>query len=191
MSTTTITRAHRLHVRGGRLLYGAAVVTGVAFAAEAVASVVLDSHVGYHSLNAVLDAALLVGSVALARSGSASVGRTGVVGGWATALMALLAGVGGIWAVLVEGLTGADTPAAVEGIAHTAVLASLLFMVPLGVGLRRLDRRSGLVIASSAACLVIMVLAGLDRPEVFLVPEMVLGAGWFLLSRRLGADHQG
>jgi hypothetical protein len=150
-----------------------------------VASVFLDSHIGYHALNAVLDGALLLTCVMVALAGRRTVGRAGVVGGWATALMALLALAGGVWAVLVEGLGGGESPGVVEGIAHTAVLASLLFVVPLGIGLRRVAGVPGVVIAGSSACLVIMVLAGLDQPEAFLVPEAVLGGGFLLLSRSL------
>lgn len=188
MSTSTVAGNTGLQVRGGGALLGAVVVAGVAFAAEAVTSVVVDAHSGYHSLNAVLNIALLVACANLALSGKDVVGRAGVIGGWVTALMALLAGGGGIWAVLVEGLASAESPSAVEGITHTAVLASMLFMIPLGLGLRRIDRVSGLAIAASSACLVTMVLAGLDQPEVFLVPEAMLGLGWILLSRALPAD---
>ena len=183
MSTTTLARSTGSDLRGRRVLLGAAVVTGVAFVAEAVASVYVDTHIGYHSLNAVLNIALLVAGVGLAGLGQAVVGRSGVIGGWGTALMAVLAGGGGIWAVLVETYTDSESPGVVEGISHTAVLASILFMVPLGLGLRRLDRLSGLVIAASSACLVAMALAGLDQPEAFLVPEAALGLGWLLLSR--------
>ena len=185
MSTSTLTGSTGLEVRGGRLLMGAVVVTGVAFAAEAVMSVFVDAHVGYHSLNVVLNVALLVASAGLALVSKTSVGRMGVVGGWATALMALLAAAGGVWAVLVEGFTAAESPGVVEGISHTAVLASILFLVPLGIGLRRVDAVSGLVIAASSACLVAMVLAGLDQPAMFLAPEAALGLGWLLLSRAL------
>lgn len=190
MSTSTLTRAAAPGLRGGRLLLAAVVVTGVAFAAEAVLSVLVDTHSGYHSLNSVLNGGLLVASAGFALSGRAAVGRVGVIGGWATALMALLAGGGGAWALLVEAFTTSDSPGLVEGISHTAVLASILFMVPLGIGLRRVDRASGLVIAASSACLVGMVLAGFDQPEVFLVPEALLGLGWLLLSRALpdGSD---
>lgn len=188
MSTSTMSGSYRLEILGSRVLLAFAFVTGAAFAAEAVASALTDTHVGYHLLNVVLNAALLVASVLLALAGRTAVGRLGAIGGWATALMALLAGGGGIWAVLVEGLTSSQSPAVIEGISHTAVLASMLFMIPLGIGLRGVDQVSGLVIAASSACLVTMVLAGLDRPEVFLVPEAVLGVGWLLLSRALPAD---
>jgi hypothetical protein len=169
----------------GRLAMTAVVVAGVAFVAEAVVSVFVSSHVSYHALNAVLNAALLVVGGSFAVAGPRVVGRAGVGGGWATAFMALLAFAGGVWAVLVEGLGSAESPGVVEGIAHTAVLASLLFLVPLGLGLRRLGLVPGYVIAGSSACLVTMVLAGLDQPEAFLVPEAVLGLGWLLLSRSL------
>lgn len=169
----------------GRLLPSAALVTGAAFALEAVVSVLVDAHVGYHALNTVLNAALVVCCVVIARSGRATVGRIGVIGARATALMALLAAGGGVWTVAVEGLTSTDTPGAVDGIAHTAVLASILFLVPLGLGVRRVDRVAGLILASSSACLVVMVLVGLDQPEAFLAPEALLGVGWLLLGRRL------
>lgn len=185
MSTSTIARSSRLSTLRGRTLLRAAAVAGIAFAAEAVASVYVDAHVGYHSLNAVLNAALLVAGVGIALSGRAVVGRAGVIGGWATALMSLLAVGGGAWAVLVETFTRSESPGIVEGISHTAILASMLCMVPLGIGLRRLDRVSGPLIAASSACLVVMVLAGLDQPEVFLVPEVALGLGWLLMSRTL------
>lgn len=174
-----------LTTRRGRLVLAAVVVTGVAFVAEAVVSVFADWHVGYHALNAILNAALLIACTSFALAGRAAVGRAGVGGGWATALMALMALAGGIWALLVEGLSAAESPGVVEGIAHTAVLASLLFLVPLGLGLRRVARVAGYVIAGSSACLVTMVLAGLDQPEAFLVPEALLGLGWLLLSRSL------
>lgn len=189
MSTSTLAGSTGLNIRGGRALLGAAVVAGVAFAAEALASVFVDAHIGYHSLNTVLNFALLVASVGFALSGKAVVGRAGVLGGWATAIMALLAGGGGIWAVIVETFTNSESPGIVEGISHTAILASILFMIPLGIGLGRVDRLSGLVIAASSACLVVMVLAGLDQPEVFLAPEAVLGLGWLLLSRGLPAGR--
>lgn len=189
MSTSTLAGSTGLNIRGGRALLGAAVVAGVAFAAEALASVFVDAHIGYHSLNTVLNIAMLVASVGFALSGKAVVGRAGVLGGWATAIMALLAGGGGIWAVLVETFTNSESPGIVEGISHTAILASILFMIPLGIGLGRVDRLSGLVIAASSACLVVMVLAGLDQPEVFLAPEAVLGLGWLLLSRGLPAGR--
>ena len=99
--------------------------------------------------------------------------------------MALLAVGGGAWAVLVETFTSTESHGIVEGISHTAILASLLFMIPLGLGLRRVDLPSGLVIAASSACLVTMVLAGLDQPEQFLVPEATLGLGWMMLGRAL------
>lgn len=185
MSTSTLTATTGPDVRGGRLLLAAVVVTGVAFAAEALASVFVDAHIEYHSLNSVLNVALLVASAGLALARKAAVGRPGVVGGWATALMALLAAAGGVWAVLVEGFTAGESPGVVEGISHTAVLASILFLVPLGIGLRRVDRVSGLVIAASSACLVVMVFAGLDQPAMFLAPEAALGLGWLLLSRAL------
>lgn len=188
MSTSTVAGNTGLQVRGGRALLVAVGVAGIAFAAEAVASVVVDAHIGYHSLNVVLNIALLVACANLALSGKDVVCRAGVIGGWATALMALLAGGGGSWAVLVEGLTSSESPGVVEGISHTAVLASMLFMIPLGLGLRRIDGISGLVIAASSASLVTMVLTGFDQPEVFLVPEAVLGLGWTLLSRALPAD---
>ena len=187
MSTSTLTGATGLELRGPRLLLAAVAVTGVAFAAEAVVSVFVDAHVGYHSLNSVLNVALLVAGAGFALSGKAVVGQIGVTGGWATALMALLAGAGGIWAVLVEGFTASETPGVVEGISHTAVLASMLFMIPLGIGLRRVDRVSGNVIAASSACLVVMVLVGLDQPAMFFAPEAALGLGWLLLSRALAA----
>lgn len=185
MSTSTLTGNTGLELRGGRLLLAAVVVTGVAFAAEAVASVFVDTHIGYHSLNSVLNVALLVASAGFALTGKAAVGRAGVVGGWATALMAFLATAGGIWAMLVEGLTAAESPGVVEGISHTAVLASILFLVPLGIGMRRVDGVSGLVIAASSAFLVVMVLVGFDQPAMFLAPEAALGLGWLLLSRAL------
>lgn len=179
------TGPNTLTTRGGRLVPTAVVVAGVAFVAEALVSVFVDSHVAYHALNAVLNAALLIASASFALAGMRTVGRAGVGGGWATAFMAGLAFIGGIWAVLVEGLSSAESPGVVEGIAHTAVLASLLFLVPLGLGLRRLALVSGYVIAGSSACLVTMVLVGLDQPEAFLVPEAVLGLGWLMLSRSL------
>lgn len=185
MSTSTLTATTGSDLRGGRLLLAAVVVTGLAFAAEAVASVFVDAHIEYHSLNSVLNVALLVASAGLALARKAAVGRAGVVGGWATALMALLAAAGGVWAVLVEGFTAGESPGVVEGIAHTAVLASILFLVPLGIGLRRVDGVSGLVIAASSACLVVMVIAGFDQPAMFLAPEAALGLGWLLLSRAL------
>lgn len=178
-----------LTTRRGRLLLTAAVVAGVAFVAEAVVSVFADSHVTYHALNAVLDAALLIAGANVALAGQRAVGRAGVGGGWGTAVTALLALTSGIWAVLVEGLSAAVSPGLVEGVAHTAVLASLLFLVPLGIGLRRLALVPGYVIAGSSACLVTMVLAGLDQPEAFLVPEAVLGLGWLLLSRSLRTSN--
>lgn len=190
MSTSTLTATTDPGLRAGRLMLAAVVVTGVAFVAEAVMSVLVDAHIGYHSLNAVLNLGLLVACVRFTPWGKAAVGRLGVIGAWATALMALLAGGGGVWAVLVEGSTASESPGLVEGIAHTAVLASILFMIPLGIGLRRVDRVSGLVIAASSACLVVMVLAGLDQPEMFLAPEAALGLGWLLLGRALtvGSD---
>ena len=94
MSTSTLAGSTGLNVDGGRVLLRAVVVTGVAFVAEAVASVFVDAHIGYHSLNTVLNIALLIASVGFARSGKAVVGRAGVIGGWATALMALLASAG-------------------------------------------------------------------------------------------------
>jgi hypothetical protein len=188
MSTSAMAGAtgpDALTTRRGRLVLTAVVVAGAAFVAEAVVSVFVDSHISYHALNAVLNAALLVAGSNFALAGLRAVGRAGVVGGWATAFMALLAFAGGIWAVLVEGLSSAESPGVVAGIAHSAVLASLLFLVPLGLGLRRLALVPGYVIAGSSACLVTMVLAGLDQPEAFLVPEAVLGLGWLLLSRSL------
>lgn len=188
MSTSAMagtTGPDALTTRRGRLVLTAVVVAGVAFVAEAVVSVFVDSHVGYHALNAVVNAALVIAGTSFALAGLRAVGRVGVGGGWATAFMALLAFVGGIWGVLVEGLSSAESPGVVEGIAHTAVLASLLFLVPLGLGLRRLALVPGYVIAGSSACLVTMVLAGLDQPEAFLIPEAVLGLGWLLLSRSL------
>lgn len=187
MSTSMMTGTTGLELRGARLTLAAVVVTGVAFAAEAVVSVFVDAHIGYHSLNSVLNGALLVASAGFALSGGAVVGRVGVIGGWATAVMALLAGGGGIWAVLVEGLTASEAPGVVEGISHTAVLASILFMIPLGMGLSRVDRVSGLLIAASSACLVVMVLAGFDQAGMFLLPEAATGLGWLLLSRALQA----
>lgn len=181
-------RPHRPH-RRGRLVLAAVVVVGVAFVAEAMVSPFVDSHVAYHALNALLNAALVIASSSLALAGLRAVGRAGVGGGWAAASMALLALAGGIWAVLVEGLSSADPPGVVEGIAHTAVLASLLFLVPLGLGLRRLALVPGYVIAGSSACLVTMVLAGLDQPEAFLLPEAALGVGWLLLSRSLPTSY--
>lgn len=180
-----------LTTRRGRLVLTAVVVAGVAFVVEAVVSIFVDSHVTYHALNGVLSAALLIAGTNVALAGPGAVGRAGVVGGWATAFTALLAFAGALWAVVVEGLSTAESPAAVEGIAHTAVLASLLFLVPLGFGLRRLALVSGYVIAGSSACLVTMVLVGLDQPEAFLVPEAVLGLGWLLLGRSLptSSDH--
>lgn len=183
MSITTAVAPRKAHA-----LVAPAALTGACFVAESVASVVVDAHVGYHSLNALLNVALLITVVLIARSGRAVVGRTGIVAGWATAFMAALAGVGGVWAVAVEGFSSAETPGLVEGITHTAVLASVLLMVPLGIAARHLDRVSGLVIAVSSACLVAMVLAGLDQPEMFLVPEAALGIGWLLLSRTSPVD---
>ncbi len=192
MSTSIMTRSSSPEGVGGRTLIGAAAVAGVAFTAEAVASVFVDAHIGYHSLNAVLNAALLVASLRIARAGTTVVGRTGVTGGWGTGVMSLLAMGGGVWAVLVETFTSSESPGVVEGISHTAILASMLFLVLLGIGLHRADPVSGPVIAASSACLVAMVLAGLDQPEVFLVPEVALGLGWVLLSRRLraGSSHR-
>lgn len=178
-----------LTARRGRLVRTAVVAAGVAFVAEALVSVFVDSHVTYHALSAALNAAVLIAGTSFALAGRGVVGRTGVGGGWATAITALLAFAGGVWAVLVEGLGSVESPAVVEGITHTAVLASLLFLVPLGLGLRRLALVPGYVIAGSSACLVTMVLAGLDQPETFLVPEAVLGLGWLLLSRSLPTAH--
>lgn len=183
MSTSSAIRDHEAGVHADHVLLGAALATGVAFAAEALVSVVIDAHVGYHSLNAVLNLALLVACADLARRGRPVVGRAGVVGGWATAVMALLAAVGGLYVVLVETLSSSESSGAVDGVSHTAVLASILFMIPLGIGLRRLDGVSGLLVAASSASMVVMVLAGLDQPELFLVPEVALGVGWILLSR--------
>lgn len=187
MSTSMMTGTTGLELRGGPLMLAAVVVTGIAFAAEAVASVLVDAHIGYHALNSVLNVALLVACGGFALAGRAVVGRAGVIGACAAALMAVLAGGGGIWAVLVEGSTASRSPGLVEGISHTAVLASILFMIPLGIGLRRIDKVSGLVIAASSACLVIMVIAGHDQPAMFLAPEAALGLGWLLLSRALPA----
>lgn len=172
-------------LRATRVLRVAASATGAALLAEAVVSLPVDSHVGYHALNAVLNAALLVSCVVLAVSGRRAVGLAGVLGGWSTALTALLASAGGAVVLLVEGLGSGETSDVVEGIAHTAVLASFLFMVALGVGARRVSRRAGYTIALSSASLVAMVLAGLDQPEVFLVPEAALGLGWLALARSL------
>lgn len=176
--------------RGGRTLRAAAAVTGVALVVEAGVSIVVDSHVEYHALNAVLNVALAVAALLLAMSGRGAVGTTGVVGGWATCVLALLAGLGGAWVVAVEGFGGAEAPGAAEGVTHTAVLASILFLVLLGLGVRKLDRPSGLLIAASSACLVAMVLVGLDQPEVFAVPEAVLGIGWVRLSAALQDEHR-
>lgn len=90
MSTSTVAGNTGLQVPGGRALLGAVVVAGVAFAAEAVASVVVDARIGYHSLNVVLNIALLVACANLALSGKDVVGRAGVSGGWATALIGRL-----------------------------------------------------------------------------------------------------
>lgn len=175
--------------RRGRLALTAVLVVGVSFVAESVASVFVDSHIGYHAPNAVLNVALLVASTQAALAGRAAVGRAGVIGGWATALMALLAAAGGIWAVAVEGFSSAESPGAVEGIAHTAVLGSVLFLLPLGLGLRHVAKLPGSVIAGSSACLVVMVLVGLDQPEAYLLPEAALGVGWLLLGRVLAASR--
>lgn len=172
------------------LLRAAAGVAGAAFVAEACVSVVVTSHLGYHGLNVVLNVALMLASAAVALVGRAGVGTVGVVGGWATATMALLASAGGVCAVLVEGLSPAKSPGVVEGVAHTAVLASLLFLVPLGLGLRRVARVAGYTIAGGAACSVVMVLAGLDQPEMFLLPEAALGVGWILLSRSMSTSEE-
>lgn len=186
MSTSVPTRTSDLvplTTRRGQLVLAAVAVTGVAFVVEAMAGVVVHTHIGYHALNTILNAALLVASAGLALTGRRAVGRSGVWGGWATAIMALLASAGGVCAVLVEGLSSGDSPGLVEGISHTAVLASLLFLVPLGLGLRAVARVPGYVIAGGAACCVVMVLVGLDQPEAFLLPEATLGLGWLLLTR--------
>lgn len=187
MSTSTGAEVDRRHsaTDGGNVTTIAAITAGCAFMAESVVSLVIDSHVGYHALNVVLNAALLVVAVSVARAGRARVGAAGVVGGWGTAVMALLAGAGGLWTLLAEGLASSGTPGVVDGIAHTAVMASILFMVPVGIGLRRSSSIAGTVIAVAAACIVAMILGDLDAPEVFLVPEAALGAGWFLYGRSM------
>lgn len=189
MPTTTLLARSGPATSAGPILSAALLLTGTTFVAEALASLAVDSHVGYHSLNVLVNAGLLAASLRLALAGRGAMGIAGLVGGWATATMALLAAGGGIWAVLVEGFTSAEAPGGVEGVSHTAVLASFLFLVPLGLGLRRLDRVSGLVIAASSACLVAMVLAGLDQPEWFLAPEVALGLGFLLLYRALAQEH--
>lgn len=172
-------------VARGRWTPTAVLVTGLAIVTEAILSGFTDSHVAYHALSAVLHAALMVSALSFARAGRGTVGRAGVVGGWAVAGTAALALGGGVWAVLTEGLAAREVPGVVEGITHTAVLVALLFLVPLGLGLRGVSRVAGSVIAGSSASLVGMVLAGLDQPEVFLVPEAILGLGWLLLRRDL------
>lgn len=190
MSTATLHRNAQTRSLRGPVFHAALIGAGLAFVAEALTGPFVESHVAYHSLNAVLNLALVVASVRMALGGRAAVGWAGSIGGWATALMALVAGAGGVSAVLVEGLTSATIPGLIEGIAHTTVLASLLFLVPLGFGLRHLDSGSGLVVAASSACLVIMVIAGLDQPGWFLAPEACLGLGFVMLARSLsGGDR--
>jgi hypothetical protein len=126
MTTTTVAIAPSEAALPARHLgttaRAAALVAGVMFAAEAVASPFVHSHVGYHVPNAVLNTGLFVVCVALVRLGRRVVGWAGVVGGSITAFAGLLAALGGIDVAVVEGLGSGKAGDVVEGIAHTAVL---------------------------------------------------------------------
>lgn len=164
----------------------AAAVAGLAFAVQALASPFTDSHVGYHLPNAVLALASSWVLLQLARA-PISIRRVGRGFAWFGAVVAGTMGAFDVVAVIAE-LAGAGEVGVVEGIAHTFVLLVLLALVLVGFTARAAAGRPGLVIALSALALLVMVLSGLDQPEHFLVPELMLGLGWlWLASRCLGS----
>jgi len=180
MSTGVITDSNAPRAS---IVVRAAALTGALFIIEAVASLVIDSHVGYHAINVPLNMALVVAAVAMrVRTG----GRAITAGVIVTVLGAALAAAGGAVALVTEGLSGATAPEATEGIAHTAVPLSLLGLISFGIGLGR-RFRAGYLVAAAAAVSIALVLGGLDPPEAFLVPEAALGAGWLLLAARAHA----
>lgn len=171
------------------LLARAATIAGSFYILEAVLSVYVDSHVGYHAPNLLLNAGLLVAAVCLGRRPMPT--RTGRVGAVLTSIGAGLAAAGGLVAVVLEGTGLGQSPGSVEGIAHTAILLALLGSVVLGAGLRGSLRVSGAAIAVTAAVLLGMVLAGLDDPGLFLAPEALHGIVWLWLARRSLASLEG
>jgi hypothetical protein len=74
----------------------------------------------------------------------------------------------------------------VEGIVHSFVLLLLLAIAVFGAALRGGARLPGLLLGGASLLLLIMVLAGLDQPEQFLVPELLLGCGWLWLATSAG-----
>jgi hypothetical protein len=168
-------------VTAGRWL--AASALGALCIVEALASPLVDAHVGYHLPNALLNLALVVVVLTLLRTGRAGIGKTGIVGGVLCLLGAVPALVGGAMVVAIEGIGSGTVGDLAEGLAHTGVLLSILAMVPLAVGMRRSFGRAAMLVAIAAAALVAMVLAGLDDPIMFLVPEALLGLGWLLVAR--------
>lgn len=159
----------------------AAALAGGLFGVEGLASPFVEGEVAYHGINAPLSLALALACAGIWVLLHGAIGRTGRAGVYVTGLGAALAAGGGAVAMVQQ----VD---AVEGLAHTAVLLSILGLVPLGIGLRRVAGVAGALVAASAGILVALVLAGADQPEVFLVPEVALGAALVGCAIRLGPD---
>ena len=158
----------------------AAAQTGILFVIEALISPVMDSHVGYHLLNVPLNVALIAAVVVIVRRCR---GRAVRVGGAITVFAGFIAAAGGVVALVVEGLAGSAAPELSEGLAHTAVLLSMVGFTVFGLGLGGRLRPAYLVAAGAFTALA-LVLVGLDDPLMFLLPEAAIGAGWLWLAAR-------
>ncbi len=165
---------------------------GALFVVEALWSPFAESHVGYHLPNFLLNAFLAVGVVGLYLYQKGHLGWLGRVGFYLTVAGAIVAALGGLLVVLVEGVFGGTVSGVLDGITHTLVLLVILGSLLFGIATFRanvLARGGALLVGLFSLVIVAVVLIGLDSPWLFLVPEALLGVGWAWLGYSLWSEH--
>lgn len=148
-------------------------VAGLLLVVEAVASPFLSGERAYHGLNVPLNLALAAAVFLLARAIPG--GRLARVGAWIAGVAAALAAAGG-----VVPLALGEAPGWLEGVTHGAVLLSFLGLALFAGGLLfppRASRAPLWTLLVASALPVVLVLAGLDDPRIFLAPEALVGVG--------------
>lgn len=171
--------------RGGFVI--SALVAGGAFLAQAIISPLTASHAAYHAVDAVLALATAVALFAVARHQPVWSSGPARAAAWGGALIGLVLGVGDMIAALAE-IAAASEIGIVEGIVHSFVLLLLLALAFFGAALRGAAKLPGLLLGGASLLLLVMVLGGLDQPEQFLIPELLLGCGWLWLATTVRAE---
>lgn len=158
-----------------------ALVAGGAFIAQGIISPFTASHAAYHVVNSVLALATATALLAVARTQPAWSSMPARAAAWGGAFIGLVMGVGDVIAALAEIVADSEI-GIVEGIVHSFVLLLLLALAVFGAALRGVAKLPGLLLGGASLLLLVMVLAGLDQPEHFLIPELLLGCGWLWVA---------